>query len=489
MKQQKSISEKYTQLKLQLLLFKLNLHAMLKSSTNTTVGAVAITQEELFDTPLLPAHVYDKLPKLLMKGCELMSPDTRERDVFFTSSLALISGSLPNYYVHYDDHKVHMNLFTMVVAPPASGKGVVSLAGAYIKGIEAHLLEEYNAMVKLKEVESPVEGDEGNVNNSKRRKLKLPRKRHVIPANSSAASFMGILNENGGIGTIYETEADTLAQSFKQDWGNFSDLLRKSFHHESTSSSRKTDDAHLVIERPQVSVLLAGTPQQVGSMGLANPENGLQSRFIFYYFDSLPFFKMLKGRKDDSRDVVFAELSNEMLDIYLQLHYNEEGAQFVLTDPQWAFFSNWYKFKMETVSRKYNGYTSAMVKRTALVTIRIAGILSMLYQSEEGMVNFVDKVHCSWQTLRKSLAIADVYLAHNLVIFSCSAMSAPDVDMHQYLDFYSLLPEGEFDRKDVLEICAAVGFSERTLDRRLEKLRKSGKLYSAKGGTYKKAKK
>jgi hypothetical protein len=248
------------------------------------------------------------------------------------------------------------------------------------------------------------------------------------------------------------------------------------------------DNSHVEIKRPKMSVLLAGTPRQVGSMGLSSPENGLQSRFIFYYFDSLPSFKLLKGRKDNSRELVLENLSNSMREIYTQLSFNQEGVEFFLSDSQWVFFSKWYACKMENISRKYNGYTSAMIRRIALGTVRIAGILSILLEQEKDPLFINNKVSCSWQTLRKSLSIAEVYLAHNLVIFSCSEMSKPDVDLHMYMDFYNMLPTGDFCRKDVLDIAATVGFSERTLDRRLEKLRKSGKLISMKGGLYKKYK-
>lgn len=461
---------------------------MIKNSTTQTMNHEVETHEEIMDTPLLPNHIFDQLPKLLQYGCDLYPPSSRERDIFFISSLTLISGCLPNVSTYYDNQEIHMNLFTMIVAPPASGKGVVSHAGAYIKAIEEHLLHEHEELVALQEAQSIIEGEEGDKKKDKNQQLKIPRRRLVIPANSSAASFLGILNDNGGAGTIYETEADTLAQAFKNDWGNFSDTLRKGFHHESVSFSRKMDNSHVVIARPKITLLLAGTPRQVGSMGLANPENGLQSRVGFYYFDSLPSFKVMKGRKDNSRDRILESLGDRMCDIYRQLGYNQQGIEFVLTDHQWEFFSTWYDSKMESISRKFNGYTSAMIRRVALNTVRIAGILSILYEFEQDSLLLNSKVTCTWQTLRKALAIADVYLTHNLVIFRCSEMSTPDTAMHAYMDFYNLLPAGEFNRKDVLDVAAAVGFSERTLDRRLEKLRKSGKLISMKGGLYKKYK-
>ena len=37
------------------------------------------------------------------------------------------------------------------------------------------------------------------------------------------------LVNNDGSGIIVETEADTISNSLRQEWGSFSDLIRKSF--------------------------------------------------------------------------------------------------------------------------------------------------------------------------------------------------------------------------------------------------------------------
>lgn len=57
----------------------------------------------------------------------------------------------------------------------------------------------------------------------------------IIPANSSATSVYQILSDNGGNALMLETEGDTLANVFASDYGNFSDGLRKVFHHEPIS--------------------------------------------------------------------------------------------------------------------------------------------------------------------------------------------------------------------------------------------------------------
>lgn len=57
-----------------------------------------------------------------------------------------------------------------------------------------------------------------------------------------------------------DSEIDTLVSATKQDFGQFDDILRKAFHHEPVSSSRKGDNEMIVVDRPAVALLLAGTP-------------------------------------------------------------------------------------------------------------------------------------------------------------------------------------------------------------------------------------
>ena len=71
-------------------------------------------------------------------------------------------------------------------------------------------------------------------------------------------------NEEQGI--ICETEADTLGVVFKNEWGSYSDLLRKGFHHEKVSLSRKTNNEFVDINHPRISVALTGTPNLVNEV-------------------------------------------------------------------------------------------------------------------------------------------------------------------------------------------------------------------------------
>mgnify|MGYP006392419783 CR=1 FL=1 len=82
-----------------------------------------------------------------------------------------------------------------------------------------------------------------------------PIKTLLIPANSSATSVYQVLNDNSGTGLMFETKGDTLANTFKSDYGNFSDGFRKAFHHEMISYTRRKDREFVELAKPRLSHL------------------------------------------------------------------------------------------------------------------------------------------------------------------------------------------------------------------------------------------
>ena len=85
--------------------------------------------------------------------------------------------------------------------------------------------------------------------------------------------------------------------------------------------SRRKDREYLEIDNPRVSVVLAGTPEQIRHL-IPDAENGLLSRFIFYF---IPFRRGIRDvfATDDvtrSKHAVFKILGDEflhLLDIFM----------------------------------------------------------------------------------------------------------------------------------------------------------------------------
>jgi hypothetical protein len=150
---------------------------------------------------------------------------------------------------------VYPNLFSFVTAPAASGKGSIKYSKEVLKC--------YHETIKSS-------SEFGN-------------QAFFIPANNSASKIYEMLDANGGIGLIFETEADTLSNSMKQEWGSFSDVLRKVFQNEDISQARRNNNEYIEVNKPKFSICLTGTNEQVGRL-INSTENGLFSRFLFYSF-------------------------------------------------------------------------------------------------------------------------------------------------------------------------------------------------------------
>lgn len=84
-----------------------------------------------------------------------------------------------------------------------------------------------------------------------------------MPGNSSSSAVYRALDANGGWGIMFETEADTVSNMLDSDYGHYSDLMRKAYHHETVSMNRVSDKIHIDIENPRLSVFITCTPGQI----------------------------------------------------------------------------------------------------------------------------------------------------------------------------------------------------------------------------------
>jgi len=435
------------------------------------------TEEEKFDTALIPDIVYSMLPDLLRDACMEFTVK-RERDIFFLGSLSLISGCLPNVSGIYDKRKVFCPIYTMIIAPPASGKGVLNHSLKYVEKILADLnskhkdaMDKYKSLqlVKPETAENPISIKEP----------KPTKRRLIIAANSSSAAFMKGLKSAQGQGIMFETEADSLSNTLKNDWGNYSDILRKAFHHEPVTSMRVDEDSDVEIQEPKLAVILSGTFDQVGAMGLDSPKNGLQSRFLFYIFDNLPRFKNVSPDKNVKPDN-FGNLSDDLLRIHTYLQLNEHSV--VLNDTQWKYFQQWFEKQMASIVPQHNGYAAALISRLGLNSFRIIMILSTLRSFDNGLPT--SPITCSEKDYKIAYFVMSTLISHSIAMFSLGQGNSRDEELGKYMEFYKLLPDGvEFTRQEALQFANGI-FPERTVDRRLQKLLKNGHLTSLICGVY-----
>jgi len=239
--------------------------------------------EMMSNTPCLSDSIFDQLPHLLKESCELFT-SRRDRDVYLTSALSILSACVPNVSGVYDKEIHYPNLYNFIIAPAASGKGAMKYARILGDAYHEHLRNESDEALSTYKVElADYHRALAKYNNSKQKNYpqepdKPAFKILFIPANSSSAMVVKHLKDTDGSCIMCETEADTLGNTLKQDWGGYSDMLRKAYHFERISSSRKNDNEFLEIKQPRLSLAVSGTPGQIAKL-ITSPEDGLLSRF------------------------------------------------------------------------------------------------------------------------------------------------------------------------------------------------------------------
>ena len=428
-------------------------------SASAVPDSVAENTNTIFNTPQLPPEIYSNLPEILRESADLFQ-DSVEKDVFLIGAIAVLSGCLPKVQGIYFDESCTAHLYAFVTAPAGSGKGKMKWSKFFGQAIHDHMteqsrneraafeseLEQYNNLTKAQRqgAEKPEEP---------------PRKMFFIPANSSSSAFIQALSDNNFSGVIFETEADTLAATFKQEWGNFSDTLRKAFHHESTSMFRRKDNEFIEIRDPHIAIALSGTPKQVHNM-MPDVENGLFSRFLYYAFEDNSEFKnpFISHRQVNYTDF-FREKATTVFDLYQQLQAIREPVSFQLTEEQGLQFTELFNAMLSRNKLLLGRDFDANIKRLGLITFRIAMIFSVLRILEEGELPY--PMICSDLDFQTAMSIGTTLEKHAIAVFQ----NLPNNDLKgAKLKFFEKLPP-QFDRQAYLKVAEELGIHPKTAEK------------------------
>ena len=284
---------------------------------------------------------------------------------------------------------------------------------------------------------------------------------------------------------IHESEADTLSKMFSQEWGDFSDVLRKAFHGERLSLSRDSDDEFMEIESPKLSVVLSGTRNQITPL-LKSRENGLFSRFIYYYFNEGSHWKNVAPTSDDKDyKSIFLSVGDTIYDVYGSL-INAEEVKFDLSADQWKKLD--YTFRVANddffIANGNLGFTSN-TKRLGLILFRLSMILSVI--RNYNTVHENPELECQDVDFEIALGIVKCVMDHALKVFDLFESDGLGLSTYDY-NFLRCLPK-EFARKKAIEIGTELGIPERTVGYKLKKWSDKRRiLEKVSTGNYKKLK-
>lgn len=366
-------------------------------------------------TPCLPDDLFPRLPTLLQEGCAPFRT-ARERDVMLIGTLGVLSGCFPTLDGVYRGKVIGANVYVFIVAPAASGKGAMDwarlLAWPHHQGLREASerawqeyedeLEAYERAKRAAKSGDPLPA----------KPQQPPRLRLFIAVDNGVANVIKTLAENGERGIMLDSEADALSGTLKQDFGDFSALLRKASEHEPHLYDRKTAGTH-ELSHPALSVILSGTPEQVNRL-IPSAENGLFSRFWFYSFHAPHEWDDPFADGEVELDQVIAALSMRVSEMITWAAAASVRVQ-LTADQRKRFNAAWGEWLRMGIADFGEGSGSA-VKRHGRACFRLCMLLTLLRSFENGEAP-TSSLFCSDADFASALNIADVLRQHALRVY------------------------------------------------------------------------
>lgn len=403
--------------------------------------------ETLKDTlPTISENVYQTIPEFL-KLVVAPASSAEEKDILLLGAITAFSACLPKLFGIYDQNKVYSNLYLFVTAPASAGKGRLNKIKNLVNPVHKSKREQSKVLKQQYDSEMNMYNLHKGKSEKAEKPSKPPEQMLFIPANNSVTGVYQLISDNEGKGLIFETEGDTLAQAFKSDYGNYSDGFRKAFHHETISYYRRTDREYVDIEKPCLSTILSGTPKQVATL-IPNAENGLFSRFMFYYMNIKPTWKNVFQKSNNvNLDDYYSDLGNQFLELYKTLKNNAE-IEIQLSSKQQVQFNTFF----ESLQTKYLNLQPeeyiATIRRLGLIAFRLMMVFSVFRIMEDGDINTIRI--CEDEDFNNSVSIVSTLVKHSSKVFNDLPIEPKTQKRRNRKErFLELLPS-KFSRQDYL---------------------------------------
>lgn len=459
------------------------------SDKNVAVSFVE-SQEEDRSIPLFAPSVYTNLPSILRKAVEPMHI-RQEKDLVLIGSIVTLSSVLLPFRTIFHGRTIFPNMFLFVPGPAGSGKGRLDFCYRLVRPIhndkrELWQLAQEEYKQELDRYRALSKKEKANTASPVKPPITLLR----VPANCSATSFAEAMADNGNM-LMFETEGDTVVNTFKSDYGNYSDNFRKAFAHEEFGYLRRGNDSEeKEVQNPRLSVVLSGTPEQVKSL-IPNAENGLLSRFIFYTLSATD--EWLDGFSgydaDNPLEKVFDDLGKEISRFYQHLKQYQE-IWFTLSIVQQQKFNDYFAEEKQRMKELNGDLYNASTHRLSWALLRISMILSALRCMDTGKVP--EKIECADTDFDTALSIIKTVSHHNDYIFNVlNEGVTEEVKVSETYSsaaratLLSILPD-QFTSKDMKAAAVKISKSLRTVERQVRRAIQKGQVKELGKGSYQK---
>ena len=410
------------------------------------------------DTLITSHFRQGQLPWQVEKAISI-APEGEVRDMLLLSVLTNCAYAMPaiRMYHGFPHHVYGPELMTMVLAPAASGKGIMNYGKQLLQGIE----NEHGEFIYL-------------------------------PANTSSAALMSYLKMLKGRGIMMATEIDTLTKALDSTTGGFSDTLRCMFEHETISKLRKNHEELIEIPDPHFSVLISGTFNQLKPL-IKSRENGLMSRFASYVvkqtqdFDDRVWLDAEEGAVPQEV-VLYQQLAKEISQRYAWMKKSKHYCYFYLTDAQRKSITHMFRAMYDTLRPAFGNEFDSILKRMPVIMKRVGMILTgfRLDMSQP----LPERVVCSEDDFKTILLIGHKLLLHAAMMFQMlpnSKDATPGEIGHNLVQkqFFQMLPT-DFTKQDAVKAAEVLGIASRTMERWLAKSIQLLEVERINQGAYKK---
>ncbi len=300
-----------------------------------------------------------------------------QKDILLLGGVTVLGATLSKKVrCFYGKRYLSPNLQTFIVAPSASGKGILSFLRQFAEPIHQKRRKEFEQKMAVYQKEKNIYDAAGKERANMDMPVRPQNRMFLFAGNNTGTGLLQNIMDADGEGLIFEVEADTLSAAIGSEYGRFSDTLRKCFDHDRISYNRRTDMEYREVEKTYLSMLVSGTPAQVRPL-IPNAENGLFSRQIFYYMPAVHQWHDQFDENELDLEAEFKRLGNEWM-AFLKRYNEVSFFTLKLSSEQQLVFNGRFGYLFRHAGMANDYEMNSSVVRLAIAICRIMSVVALL---------------------------------------------------------------------------------------------------------------
>ncbi|MDB5285426.1 MAG: hypothetical protein JWR05_375 [Mucilaginibacter sp.] len=427
-------------------------------------------------------RVIDSCPDVI-KEIVLLFISPEEQIMALYSTVALTGSLMPFVTINYDNRINYPCIILLVIFPPASGNGGMSLIRILGQKINSVLIQEYSDQMRQYKLDYDLYKKSLKSSTPLRPPLEPKQILFLAPGDTTTARLIKQISDNGPdqFLTIFETEADVFGNSASnsQYGAGLSTIVRLGFQNEPISQMRKTAGELNIADIPKISMILSGTANQVTKI-FKNNEDGMYSRFMIIFGNAPAKWKNVKP--DPSKQPL-NEYFQTQADEYYKMwqFFKAKHIEVKFSDSQWDRINAFGEKHLAVMHNFIDELSGSIAKRHANMLTRIAATLTMTRYYD--LKETVSEKTCSEEDFGIALWMAEQSLKWSLDLYKILPGKRSTAINEQKTELFKGLPN-EFSYKEAEDRFKLI--KKRTLQRRLNEFVDSGLLKRIEFGKYQK---